>query len=91
MYSAHHEEESVVSERFIRTLKNKIYEYMNSILSNKSINKFDDIFNKCSNAYNRTIKMKLVNVKSSIYINFCIENKEKDPKFVVGDNVRISK
>ena len=85
MYSAHHEEESVVSERFIRTLKNKIYEYMNSILSNKSIN----IFNKCSNAYNRTIKMKLVNVKSSIYINFCIENKEKDPKFVVGDNVRI--
>ena len=91
MYSTHHEEKSVVSERFIRTLTNKIDEYMNSILSNNFVNKFDDIFNKCNNAYNRIIKMKLANVKSSIYINFCIENKEKDPKFVVGDNVRISK
>ena len=31
MYSTHNEEKSVVAERFIRTLKNKIYKYMTSI------------------------------------------------------------
>ena len=31
MYSAHNEEETVVAERFIRTLKNKVYKYMTSV------------------------------------------------------------
>ena len=31
MCSTHNEEKSVVAERFIRTLKNKIYKYMTSI------------------------------------------------------------
>ena len=31
MYSTHNEGESVVAEKFIRTLKNKIYKYMTSI------------------------------------------------------------
>ena len=35
--------------------------------------------------------MKPVDVKSSTYLNFNIENIEKDPKFKFGDNVRISK
>ena len=32
MYSTHNEDKSVIAERFIRTLKNKIYKYMTSVL-----------------------------------------------------------
>ena len=45
MYSTHNEEKSVVSERFIRTLKNKIYKYMTSISKNVCIDKLDEIVN----------------------------------------------
>ena len=38
-----------------------------------------------------TIKMKPNNVKSNTYIDFAIENNNKDPKFEVDDHVRISK
>ena len=43
MYSKHNEGKSVVAERFIRTLKNKIYKYMTSVSKNVYINKLDDI------------------------------------------------
>ena len=43
MYSTHNEEKSVVAERFSRTIKNKIYEYMTSISKNVYIDKLDDI------------------------------------------------
>ena len=46
MNSLHNEEKSVVAERFLRTLKNKIYKYMTSILENVCIDKLDDIVNK---------------------------------------------
>ena len=46
MHSTHNEEKSVIAERFIRTLKNKIYEYMTSISKNVYINKLDDTVNK---------------------------------------------
>ena len=39
MYSIHNEGKSVVAERFIRTLKTKIYKYMTSISKNVYINK----------------------------------------------------
>ena len=55
------------------------------------ISKLDDIANIYNNAYHRTIKMKPVNVNSSTYIGFGIENNEEDPKFEVGDHVRIFK
>ena len=55
------------------------------------IDKLDDIVNKYSNTYHSTIEMKPVNLKSSIYLDFGIENNDKDPKFKVGDYVRISK
>ena len=79
MYSTHNEEKSVDTERFIRTLKNKICKYMTSILKNVCIDKLDDIFNKCNNTYHRTIKMKLVAVKSSTYIDFNKENNKEGP------------
>ena len=49
MYLAYNEVKSVCTERFIRTLKNKIYKYMTSISKNVYIDKLDDIVNKYSN------------------------------------------
>ena len=49
MHSAHNEGKSVVAERFIRTLKNKISKYMTSISKNVYINKLADIVNKYNN------------------------------------------
>ena len=46
MYSTHNEGKSVVPEKFIRTLKNKTYKYMNSISKNVYIGKLDEIFNQ---------------------------------------------
>ena len=51
----------------------------------------NQISNKYNNTYHGTIKMKSVDVKSSTYIDFDKENDKKDPKFEVGDHVRISK
>ena len=92
MYSAHNEGISVVAERFIRTLKEKIYyKYITSISRNMYINKLDDIDNKCGNTYHRAMKMKPIDVKSSTYIDFNKENNKGGPKFKVGDHVKISK
>ena len=91
MYSAHKEGKSVVAERFIRTLKSKIYKYMTSISKNVYIDKLDDIVDEYNNTYHATIKMKPNDVKDNTYINISKEINNKDTKFKVGDHVRISK
>ena len=91
MYSIHNEGKSVVPERFIRTLKNKIYKYMTAISKNVYIDKLDDIVGEYNNTYHRTIKMKPVDAKDNTYIDFKKEINDKDPKFKVGDPVKISK
>ena len=91
MDSTHCEEKSVVAERFIRTLKNKIYKYMTSVSKNIYIDKLDDIVNEYNNTYHRTAKMKPVDVKSGNYIEYNVNSNDKDPKFQVGDHVTISK
>ena len=63
MYSIHNEGKSVVAERFIRTLKTKIYKYMTSVSKNVYIDKLNDIVNEYNNTYHRIIKMKPVDVK----------------------------
>ena len=55
MYSTHNEGNSVVAERFIRTLKSKIYEYMTSISKNVYIDKLDDKVDDYNNTYHITI------------------------------------
>ena len=75
MYSTHNEGKSVVAERFIRTLMNKIYKYITSMSKNLYIDKLNYTVNKYNNTYNRTIKMKPVNVKSNIYINSTLVKK----------------
>ena len=91
MYSTHNEGKSVVAERFIRTLKSKIYKYMTSISKNVYMNKLDDIINEHNNTYHTTIKMKPIDVKDNAFINTDKEVNDKDAKSKVDDHVRISK
>ena len=69
MHSAHNEGKHVVTERFIRTLKNNIYKYMTSILKTVYIDKLDDIVNRYYNIYHSTIKIKSADIKPSTYID----------------------
>ena len=91
MYSTHNEGKSVVTERFMKTLKNKIYKFMTVISQNVYIDKLDDIVKEYDNKYHTSIKMKPVNVTGNTYINFKKEVNDRDPKFKVGDYVRIFK
>ena len=91
MYSIHNKEKSVVAERFIRTLQTKIFKYMTLVSKNVYIDKLDDIMDGYSNTYHRTIKMKLIDAMDNTYVDFTKEVNDKDPKFKVGDHVRISK
>ena len=61
MCSAHNEGKSVITERFIRTLKNKIHKYMTSVSKNVYIDKLEDTSHS-------TIKVKPADVKSNTYI-----------------------
>ena len=88
MYSIHN---SVAAERFIRTLKNKVYKYMTAISKNVYIDILDDIVNEYNNIYHRIVKMKPVDIKDNTYIDFEKENNDKDPKFKIGDQVRFSR
>ena len=67
IYLTDNEGKSVIAERFIRTLKrNKIYRYMTSISKNVYIDKLNDVLNKYNNTYHSAIKIKPVDIKSSI-------------------------
>ena len=92
MYSTNNEGKSVIAERFIRAITNKIYKYMTSISKDVHIYKLDDIVKKYNNTYHKSIKMKPVDVKdNTYYIGFKKDVNDKNPKFKVGDQVRISK
>ena len=64
---------------------------MTAISKNVYFDVLDNIVNKYNNTVHRTIKMKPIDVKDNTYIDFKKEVNDKDPKFKVGDNVRISK
>ena len=91
MYSTYNKGKSVVAERFIRTLKNKIFKHMTAVSKNVYFDVLDDIVNKYNNTVHRTIKMKPIDVISGSYVEYNEDSNEKDPKFKVGDRVRISK
>ena len=90
MNSTYNDGKSVVAERFIRTLKSKIFNRMTVVSKNVYFDVLDDIIDKYNNTIHRTIKMKLINVTSDSYA-YNEDSNEKDPKFKVGDHVRISK
>ena len=90
MYSTFNEGKSVVAERFIRTLKNKLYKHMTATGKNVYYDVLDNVVSKYNNTKHSTIKMKPIDVKNNkrVYID---EHNEKDSRFKVGDRVRISK
>ena len=85
MYSTRNEGKSVVAERFVRTLKNKMYKYMTSVSKNVYIDKLDDAVNIYNNTYHSTIKMKPIDVKSNTSIDSSqkINNKILNLKLVI--------
>ena len=85
MYPTNNEEKFIIAERFIVTLKNKIFRYMTSISENVYIDKLDNIVNKYNNTYHSTLKMKPVDVKSNEYIDSSkeINNKILNLKLVI--------
>ena len=91
MYSTYNEGKSLVAERFIRTLKNKIFKHMMAISKNVYFDVLDDIVNEYSNTVHRPIKTKPIDVTDDYYAEYNESFNKKDPKFKVGGNVRISK
>ena len=81
MYSTHNEGKSAIAERFFKTLKNKLYKYMNLISKNMYIDKLDGTVNKCNNKFYSTIKMKSVDGKSSPYNDFDKKINKEGSKF----------
>ena len=55
------------------------------------VDKLDDIVNEYNDTYHRIIKMKPNDVKDNTYINANKKVNDKNPKFKVGEHVRISK
>ena len=91
MYSTYNEGKSAIAERFIRTLTNKIFKHMKAISKNVYFDLSDDIVSKYNKTVDRTIKTKAIDVTDDFYAEYNENPNEKDPKFKVGDNVRISK
>ena len=87
----HNEGKSVVAERFIRSLRIKIYQYITSVLKNVSIDTLDYIINKYNNTYFSTTNIKHVDIKENTYVDCSKEINDKHPNFKIGYNVRGSK
>ena len=91
MYLTYNKGKSVVAERFIRTLKNKLYKHMTATGRNVYYDVLDDAVNEYDNTKHSTIKMKPIDVKNNNKRVYIDEHNEKDSTFKVGDRVRISK
>ena len=106
MYSTYNEGKSVVAERFIRTLKNKIFKHMTAISKDVYFDVLDDIVNKYNNTVHKTIKMKPIDITGDYYTEYNgiafnkdstelhlmkLHSNKKNPKFKVRVYVRISK
>ena len=91
MYSTYNEGKSVVAERFIRTLKNKLYKHMTATGKKVYYDVLDDVVSKYNNTKHSTIKLKPIDVGDNDKKVYIDEHNEKDSRFKVSDRVRISK
>ena len=91
MYSTPNEGKSVVAERFVKTLKNKIYKHMTTIGKNVCFNVLDDIVKDYNNTIHSSIKIKPKDFKYDTFVENVEETNEKDPEFKIADHVRIPK
>ena len=88
MYLTYNEGKSVVAERFIRTLKNKIFKYMTVVSKNVYFNVLDDIVDKYNNTFQKTIKMKSIDVTSDSYAEYNDDSNETRLEYKVGDQLK---
>ena len=91
MYSTYNEGKSVVAERFIRTLKNKLYKHMTATGRKVYYDVLEDVVNKYSNTKHNPIKIKPIDVGDNNKRAYIAQHDEKDSKCKVGNRVRISK
>ena len=84
MFSTRNEGKSVFVERFIRTLRKKIYKHMTLLSKNVYIDKQDDAVNEYNNKRHRTIKMKPIEVKDNTYIDSIKGFNDEDRKFITS-------
>ena len=91
MYTTFNEGKSVVVERFIRALKNKLYKHMTTINKNVYYDVLDDVVNEYNDTKHNTIKMKPKHIKNDNNRVYIDEYNKKSTRFNVGDRVRISK
>ena len=99
LYSTENEEKSSVVERWIRTMKEKMWKYFSANSTNVYMNALPDLVREYNNTRHSSIKMTLVKASKKenelkVWRNLYPEHLEIydiKPKFSVGDKVRISK
>ena len=91
MYSTYNEGKSVGAERFIRTIKNKLYKHMTATGKNVYYNVLDDAVSEYNNTKHSTIKIKPKDVGDNNKRVYIDEHNEKSARYNVGDRVRIFK
>ena len=91
MYSIQNKGKYVAAERLIRMLKHKIYKHMTVVSKNVYFHALDGIVDKYNNTYDRTIKMKHIDIKSGFYAEYSVDSNAKNAKFRKGDHLRIPK
>ena len=70
MYSTYNEGKSVVAERFITTLKNKMFKHMTAVQQNIYFDVLDDIVDTYNNTVHKTVKMKPIEVTDDFYAEY---------------------
>ena len=99
LYSTENEEKSSVVERWIRTIKEKMWKYFTANSTNIYLNALSDLVREYNNTRHSSIKMTPTKASKKenelrVWRNLCPEHLEVydiKPKFSVGDKVRISK
>ena len=97
-YTLENRQKAAVAERFIRTLKSKIYKYMDSIGSEKFADKLQEFMSAYNASYHRSIKMtpdsvnmeNAASVAETLYGKVVRKRIKVDSKYKTGDRVRIS-
>ena len=72
-------------------MKNNIFKYLTAVSKNVYLYDLDDFVNKYNNIVHLTIKIKPIDVKFDSYAEYNVDSNVKNPKFKIGDHVRISK
>lgn len=91
IYSIQNDQISFAAEGFTSTLRNKILKHISEVSDKVYIDTFDEILDKYDKLYQRAIKMKSIDDNSSTYIDFDVDNNDKDLKCKISHHVRTSK